>query len=46
MKNHETAIYVLEGEVEMWYGDQLENHLVVSSGEFALYSRGVCRIFP
>jgi len=31
---HETAIYVLSGEVEMWYGEGLEQHLVVRAGEF------------
>ena len=33
-EQHETAIYVLSGEVEMWYGEQLEQHLIVRAGEF------------
>jgi uncharacterized RmlC-like cupin family protein len=33
-EQHETAIYVLSGEVEMWYGERLEQHLVVRAGEF------------
>lgn len=33
-QHHETAIYMLEGEVEMWYGHELEQHLVVRAGEF------------
>jgi uncharacterized RmlC-like cupin family protein len=31
---HETTIYVLSGEGSMWYGDRLENHMVVRPGEF------------
>jgi len=31
---HETAIYVLSGESGMWYGDQLEQHLIARAGEF------------
>jgi uncharacterized RmlC-like cupin family protein len=31
---HETAIYVLSGEVGMYYGENLENHMVTSAGDF------------
>ena len=31
---HETAIYVLQGAAAMWYGAQLDEHLVVRAGEF------------
>ena len=31
---HETAIYVLSGEVGMYYGDKLENHMVTRAGDF------------
>jgi uncharacterized RmlC-like cupin family protein len=31
---HETAIYVLEGESGMHYGEKLEHHLVARAGEF------------
>ena len=31
---HETAIHVLSGEVGMWYGDRLENHMVTCAGDF------------
>ena len=31
---HETAIYALSGEVGMWYGDKLENHMTVRAGDF------------
>jgi uncharacterized RmlC-like cupin family protein len=33
-ENHETAIYVLSGESAMYYGERLEQHLVVGAGEF------------
>jgi uncharacterized RmlC-like cupin family protein len=33
-EHHETAIYMLNGEAEMWYGERLEQHLVVRAGEF------------
>jgi uncharacterized RmlC-like cupin family protein len=31
---HETAIYLLRGTAAMWYGPQLEHHLVQQAGEF------------
>jgi uncharacterized RmlC-like cupin family protein len=31
---HETALFVLSGEVGMYYGDQLENHMVTRAGDF------------
>ena len=31
---HETAIYVLEGEAGMWYGENLREHLLVKKGEY------------
>src|SRR6516164_5515800 len=30
---HETAIYVLSGEVGMWYGEKLEQHMVSRAGD-------------
>ena len=30
---HETSIYVISGESEMWYGENLSEHLVVRVGE-------------
>ena len=32
-ETHETAIYVISGEAETWYGENLEEHLVVRAGE-------------
>jgi uncharacterized RmlC-like cupin family protein len=40
-ENHETAIYVLEGEAEMWYGENLSQHLVVKAGEFLYIPAGM-----
>jgi uncharacterized RmlC-like cupin family protein len=40
-ENHETAIYLLEGESEMWYGDRLEHHVVVRQGEMVYIPAGV-----
>jgi uncharacterized RmlC-like cupin family protein len=37
--NHETAIYVLSGESEMWYGEDLQQHLVARAGDFLYPSR-------
>ena len=33
-KCHETAIYVLSGEAAMYYGERLEQHMVVREGDF------------
>jgi uncharacterized RmlC-like cupin family protein len=38
---HETAIYVLSGEVHTWYGDQLEHHIVVKAGDLFYIPAGV-----
>jgi uncharacterized RmlC-like cupin family protein len=31
---HETSLYVLSGEVGMWYGEKLESHMVTRPGDF------------
>ncbi len=31
---HETALYVLTGQVGMYYGENLENHMVTRAGDF------------
>lgn len=33
-ETHETAIYALQGESGVWYGDQLEHHTIVRTGDF------------
>ena len=38
---HETAIYLLAGKVAMWYGAELEQHMVMEEGEFLYIPAGV-----
>jgi uncharacterized RmlC-like cupin family protein len=40
-EEHETAIYVLEGEGEMWFGDELEEHITFKAGDFMYIPAGV-----
>ncbi|MCB9076488.1 MAG: cupin domain-containing protein [Anaerolineaceae bacterium] len=40
-ENHETAIYVLSGEGCMWYGENLEDHMVCRVGEYVYIPAGV-----
>ncbi len=39
--SHETAIYVLSGEVHTWYGDQLEHVLVARAGDLFYIPAGL-----
>jgi uncharacterized RmlC-like cupin family protein len=38
---HETAIYCLSGEVHTWFGDELEQHVVVKAGDLFYIPAGV-----
>jgi uncharacterized RmlC-like cupin family protein len=38
---HESAAYVLEGELVMWYGEELEQRLVARPGDFVYIPSGV-----
>lgn len=40
-ESHETAIYCLSGEVDTWYGDRLEHHVVVKAGDLFYIPAGV-----
>jgi uncharacterized RmlC-like cupin family protein len=40
-EHHETAIYVISGENHTWYGDRLEEHVVVHAGEMFYIPAGV-----
>ena len=40
-ESHETAIYVLSSETHTWYGERLENHVVVKAGEMFYIPAGV-----
>ncbi|MCX5497744.1 cupin domain-containing protein [Kaistia dalseonensis] len=39
--NHETAIYAVSGETQCWYGEKLENHVVVRAGDMFYIPAGV-----
>jgi uncharacterized RmlC-like cupin family protein len=39
--DHETAIYAISGEAHTWYGERLENHVVVRAGEMFYIPAGV-----
>jgi uncharacterized RmlC-like cupin family protein len=38
---HESAAYVLEGEVVTWYGDELLKHVIARKGDFVFIPAGV-----
>ena len=40
-ESHETAIYVLSGEVQTWFGDELEHLLVARAGDLFYIPAGV-----
>lgn len=42
--NHETAIYALSGVSGCWYGDALDDHAVVSAGDFFYIPAGVAHL--
>ena len=38
---HESAAYVIEGEMVMWFGEQLEHKLVAGVGDFVYIPNGL-----
>jgi uncharacterized RmlC-like cupin family protein len=40
-ENHESAIYLISGEAEMWWGAQLTHHEVLAPGDFVYIPPGV-----
>jgi uncharacterized RmlC-like cupin family protein len=40
-ERHETAIYVLSGEAEMWFGEGLTEHVTVAAGDYLYIPAGV-----
>jgi uncharacterized RmlC-like cupin family protein len=38
---HETAIYMLSGVTEMWYGENLEQHMTIRAGEYLYIPAGM-----
>lgn len=43
-ERHESAIYVLQGECELWSGDRLGRHDLLSAGDVVLLAPGVPRL--
>ena len=40
-EDHETAIYMISGEVETWFGENLEEHVTVRAGEYFYIPAGM-----
>lgn len=40
-KEHESAACVIEGEMELWFGDRLEHNVVARVGDFVYIPEGV-----
>jgi uncharacterized RmlC-like cupin family protein len=40
-ESHETAIFALSGESQVWFGERLENHTIVRAGEMFYIPAGV-----
>ena len=40
-ENHETTIYVLSGEAEVWFGEGLTEHLTMKAGDYVYIPAGV-----
>ncbi|HEU0003594.1 MAG TPA: cupin domain-containing protein [Ktedonobacteraceae bacterium] len=40
-ENHETAIYIISGQAEMWYGEGLQDYMAVDAGDFVYIPAGV-----
>ena len=40
-EDHETAIYVVSGQAGMWYGERLEEHESINSGDFIYIPAGI-----
>ena len=38
---HETAIYMISGETNAWFGERLENHVVIRAGDMFYIPAGV-----
>lgn len=40
-RDHETAIYIMQGQANVWYGEKLEEHITVQAGDFFYIPAGV-----
>jgi len=45
-ERHESAAYVLDGEMVMWSGERLEHRLVAQRGDFVYIPSGVPHLVP
>jgi uncharacterized RmlC-like cupin family protein len=41
---HESAAYVISGEMVLWFGAQLEHHVVAGPGDFLYIPEGVAHV--
>ncbi len=41
---HETAMYVISGEAELWFGNELREHEVIRAGEYLYVPAGVSHV--
>lgn len=40
-ENHESAIYIISGQAEGWYGEDMQKHLTADAGDFVYIPAGV-----
>jgi uncharacterized RmlC-like cupin family protein len=40
-EHHESAIYVISGQTEMWWGERLAHHELIEAGDFVYIPAGV-----
>jgi uncharacterized RmlC-like cupin family protein len=43
-ERHETALYLLDGELELWTGDQLQHHEIVRPGDYIYIPENVLHV--
>jgi uncharacterized RmlC-like cupin family protein len=43
-EEHETAIYVMSGEVDLWYGEDLSQHEIARAGDYLYIPAGVSHV--
>jgi uncharacterized RmlC-like cupin family protein len=43
-EQHESAIYVISGEAEMWWGERLAHHELIEAGDFVYIPAGVAHL--
>jgi uncharacterized RmlC-like cupin family protein len=43
-EQHETAIYVMSGAVDLWYGEELSQHEIARAGDYIYIPAGVSHV--